>query len=140
MRTAAGLVQASAPVVTAADLIVVRPLDALRYIAQAERGDRLAACVMVALNHALRQIDAAPGPEPAVACCGCSQPIRTGVRCSFVLSLSQDGGAAYGTALVVCRRCAIARTEVRRKAIVALRRAVPGLRVVETTHANGGRA
>jgi hypothetical protein len=139
VRSSAGFVQVPGEMVAVVDLVVVRPPDALGFIAAAARGDRHAARVMLALNDALHLVDAAPRRSPLL-CATCPQVLRAGVRCSFVISLPEDERATHGLALAICRRCGTSRAEVRRKAIAALRTEMLGLRVVEVTHPRGGRA
>ncbi len=139
MSTRAAFLHASAEMVAAVDLVVCRPVDALGFIRAAARGDRRAARVMTAVDDALHQLDAAP-PRSPLLCAACPQPLRPGTAYSFVVHLPVDERTPYGFALGICRRCATSRAEVRRKAVAALRVEMPGLRVVEATHASGGRA
>jgi len=122
-----------------ADLVICRPPDALRFVAEAARGDRHAARVLVVVNDALHRLDAAPRKAPLL-CASCPAPIRPEVACSFVLSLPQDERVLYAFALGICRRCGTSRVEVRRRAVLALRRELPNLHLVDLTHASGGRA
>jgi hypothetical protein len=131
--------QAPPDVISDAEIIVCRPPDALGFIADAARGDRHAARVLVSVNDLLNRLDAAPH-RPSLVCAGCQQPIRPGVACSFVMWLPEDESVPCGLVAAVCRRCATSRAQVRRKALAALKVEMPGLRVVEATHGNGGRA
>ena len=139
MTGRAAFVHEPAETIAASALIVVRPIDALGFIAAMARGDRHAARVMHAVNESLHQLDAAPRHAPLL-CAACPDPLRPNKACSFVVHLPMDARLPFGFALAVCRRCATSRADVRRKAIAALRTEMPGLRVVEPTHANGGRA
>ncbi len=139
MRPRAAFLHAPGETIAVTDLVICRPPDALRFIADAARGDRHAARVLVAVNDALHRLDAAP-PKAPMLCAACPAPLRPGVPYSFVLHLPADERVPYGFALAVCRRCATSRAEIRRKAVAALRTELPGLRVVEATHASGGRA
>jgi len=139
MRTVAGLVQAPAAAVTPADLVVVRPLDALGYIAKAEQGDHRAILVMIAVNEALQVIDDAL-PRSPLMCAACPQPLLPGVKCAIVVTLPEREGVGRGTALAICRRCATSRADVHRKAVTALRKEALGLRVVEGPHVREARA
>jgi len=139
VRTAAGLVQASAAVVTPANLIVCRPVDVLGFIAKAEHGDHRAMLIMIAVNEALHVIDDAL-PRSPLMCAACPQALLPGVRCAIVVTLPEREGVGRGTALAICRRCATSRADVHRKAVTALRKEALGLRVVEVTHRDGGRA
>lgn len=139
MRARAAFLHAPGATIATADLVVCRPPDALRFLADAAHGDRHAARVLTAVDDALHQLDAAPRKAPLL-CASCPEPIRPEVACSFVLHLPEDERTLYAFALGICRRCGTSRTEVRRRAVLALRRELPDLRVVETTHASGGRA
>jgi hypothetical protein len=139
VSTRAAFLHPAAEMVAVADLVVCRPVDALGFIKAAARGDRRAARVMSAVDDVLHQLDAAP-PRSPLLCATCPEPLRPGTAYSFVVHLPADERAPYGFALGVCRRCATSRAEVRRKAIAALRVEMPGLRVVEATHSDGGRA
>ena len=138
MRTAAGLVQAPTAATAPADLIVVRPLDALGYIAKAKQGDHRALLVMVAVDAALQVIDAAL-PRSPLLCAACPQPLLPGIRCAIIVTLPEGEGGGRGSALAVCRRCAPSLADLHRKAFTALRKEALGLRVVEAAHA-GSRA
>ncbi len=120
-------------------LTICRPPDALRFIADAARGDRHAARVLVAVNDALHRLDAAPRRSPML-CAACPAPIRPEVSCSFVLHMPEDERVLYNFALGICRRCGTSRADVRRRAVQALRRELPDLRLVGLTHVCGGRA
>lgn len=139
MTARAAFHRAPAETIAAADLVICRPPDAIRFIAEAARGDRHAARVLLGVNDALHQLDAAPRKAPLL-CASCPAPIRPEVACSFVLHLPEDQRVLYAFALGICRRCGTSRADVRRKAVLALRRELPDLRVVEPTHASGGRA
>ena len=139
MTARAAFLHAPGETIAAADLVVCRPIDALGFIAAMTRGDRRAARIMFAVNDSLHRLDAAPRQSPML-CAACPAPLRPDKACSFVVHLPEDERTPYGFALAVCRRCGTGRAEIRRKAIAALRVELPGLRVVEPTHASGGRA
>ncbi|MGI4939286.1 MAG: hypothetical protein ACRYHQ_01735 [Janthinobacterium lividum] len=139
MKQRATFLPAPGETIAAADLVVVRPIDALGFIAAMARGDRHAARLMRAVDHALHRLDAAPRKSPLL-CAACPDALRPDKACSFVVHLSADERLPFGFALAVCRRCATSRADIRRKAIVALRTELPDLRVVDATHASGGRA
>lgn len=139
MTARAAFLRAPAETITASDLVICRPPDALRFIADAARGDRHAARVLLGVNDALHQLDAAPRRAPLL-CASCPAPIRPKVACSFVLHMPEDQRVLYAFALGICRRWGTSRAEVRHQAVLAFRRELPDLRVVEATHANGGRA
>ena len=139
MTARAAFFHSPAETIAVADLTICRPPDGLRFLADAARGDRHAARVLAGVNDLLHQLDAAPRRAPLL-CASCPAPIRPELSCSFVLHLPEDQRVLYAFALGICRRCGTSRAEVRRRAVLALRRELPGLRVVEPTHASGGRA
>ncbi len=88
---------------------------------------------------ALHHLNAVPR-KSRLLCAAYPDPLRPDKACSFVVHLPADERTPYDFALAVCRRCGTGRAEIRRKAVAALRMELPGLRVVEPTHASGGRA
>lgn len=139
MTPRAAFFHASAATIEAADLIVCRQPDALRFLVEAARGSRHTAWVLTAVDDVLHQLDAASRRAPLL-CASCPTPIQPEVACAFVLHLPEDQWVLYAFAPGICWRCGTSRAEVRRQAVLALRRELPSLRVVGATHAAGGRA
>lgn len=121
-----------------AELLIVRPSDALDILADAMAGDRQAGSIFRALSEAARSVEAAPRKKPVLCSC-CPRPLR-GSDFTFGLVLPSRDNPSISLALGVCSRCAVKRDDVRVKATEALRRMWPELRTVTPTHTAGGRA
>lgn len=121
-----------------AELLIVRPSDALDILTDAIAGDPQARSIFRALSVAARSVEAAPRRKPVLCSC-CPRPLR-GSDFTFGLILPFRDDRSVGLALGVCGRCAVKRDDVRVKATEALRRMWPDLRPVTPTHTAGGRA
>lgn len=121
-----------------AELLIIRPSDALDILTDALAGDHQAGSIFRALSEAARSVEAAPRRKPMLCSC-CPRPLRGSVF-TFGLILPSRDDPSTGLALGVCSHCAVERSDVRAKATEALRRLLPDLRPVTTTHPAGGRA
>ena len=119
-------------------LDVVLREDMPAMVAAAARGAVEAAELFQRVNAALADILSAPEGAPKL-CAACPKPLADG-RYSLALAIPACDAPSNALALAVCHDCAVAREDVRAKAIEALRRLWPDARPVTITHPDGGRA
>ncbi len=123
----------------ALEIIVVMQHEIPEAIVTALAGDPAVMQVAQMIMQALAGIKHAPRHSPMLCAC-CPQPLRINGRFSLAMALPACDAPVQALGLAICGKCATEPSAVQVRAIEALRKIWPTLRMGRITHPAGGHA
>ena len=135
----AGVEQVTQQAAGALEIVVVMQHEIPEAILTAMAGNPAVVQVAQMIMQTLAGIEGAPRHSPML-CAVCPQPLRINGRFSLAMALPACDSPAQALGLAICGKCATEPTAVQAKAIEALRKIWPTLRMGRITHPQSGRA
>jgi hypothetical protein len=120
------------------NLAIVRPIDAVMYLAEAIAGSADAARVFRSVTQAQAGIKKAERRKPML-CASCPRALRKNAY-TFAVTLPRCDDPTQALTMAVCHHCGTDLEVTTAKALGALRLIWPNLRPIVVTHADGGHA
>ena len=133
-----GIQQVSAEAGGVLSVQIIRQCDVPALILDALTGSADAAQILRMVNDTVGRIQAAPRRKPAL-CGTCSRAV-VGTAYSIVLARPDRDAPTQALATAICSACGPTYDAIHAKAIIALGRVWPDIRLIAVTHPDGGQA